>query len=65
MLAWLRKYMRPKALTKTDLVIDNAIAVGKKLGCKTPREAAELINRQPLSDEAWAEIAYKWYRRWY
>lgn len=65
MMDFLRKRMRPKAVSRAEEVVDQAIEVAKRLGVKTPRECAEMVKGGPLSDEEWGKFGEVWNRRWY
>lgn len=47
-----------------EIALRSCITSARQLGAKTPREAAEIVNGGPLSDEDWAKVAGRWESAW-
>jgi hypothetical protein len=65
MRSFFRKILRSPPANRGERVVDEIIESSKKLGAKSPREAAEIMMRRPLTEEEWRRYSKTWQRRWY
>lgn len=61
----LRRLLLGPPANPAEQITDDFILAAKKVGAKSPREAAEIAQGRRLTDEEWGKCAEVWQRRWY
>ena len=65
MLALIKQLLRPRPADRREELVDSMIKASKRLGAKTPRQAAEIASGRRYTEEEWQARREIWLRRWY